>query len=159
MIDANQLLKEIIRPVLRDLGLGGGRAEALVLGTACQESKCGLWLVQLGNGPARGIYQMEPATHGDLWDRYLVHRPELAKKINRWRNQYGNGMGAEEMVGNLYYASAMCRIHYLRVPAPIPHDLKGQAEYWKRWYNTPAGAGTVEEYLSNWRQFAPAQWV
>lgn len=159
MIDANHLLKEIIRPVLNDLRLGGGRAEAMVLGTACKESRCGLWLVQLKNGPARGIYQMEPTTHDDIWDRYLIHRQELAKKINRWRNQYGNGMGAGEMVGNLYYATAMCRIQYLRVPTPIPGDLHGQAAYWKQYYNTVEGLGTEQEYVAAWRQFAPAAWV
>lgn len=161
MIDANHLLKEIIRPVLRDLGLGGMRAEAMVLGTACKESHCGLWLVQLNHGPARGIYQMEPATHDDIWNRFLSDRADLAKKINRWRIQYGNGDGADELVGNLYYATAMCRVHYLRVAAPLPDNLPGQAAYWKQHYNTPAGAGTEAQYLEAWGQFAPAvlQWV
>lgn len=159
MIDSTHLLKHVVRPVLRHLGLGGGRAEALVLGTAAQESKCGLWLVQLNNGPAQGIYQMEPATHDDLWNNYIQHRPQLAAKVNYYRCRWGNGLGAEEMVGNIYYATAMCRIHYLRVPEALPHDLVGQAEYWKKYWNTHLGAGTVEEYLSNWRQFAPAIWV
>ena len=153
MIDPNHLLKGIIRPVLQDLGLGGNPAEALVLGTACQESKCGLWLTQLANGPARGIFQMEPATHDDIWDRFLAHQPDLARKLNRWRCQYGNGMGPEEMVGNLYYAAAMCRIHYLRVSSPIPDTLYGQASYWKEFYNTPRGKGTEHEYVESWKQF------
>lgn len=156
MIDANQLLHEIIRPVLRDMGLGGVYAEALVLGTACQESHCGLWLVQLDQGPARGIFQMEPATHDDIWNRFLSDRQDLANKVRRWRLQYGNGMGADEMTGNLYYATAMCRIHYLRVPEPIPETLPGQAKYYKKYYNTAAGSATEADYLLNWGQFAPA---
>lgn len=157
MIDALQLHKEIIRPVLRDLGLPGGvYAEALVLGTACQESQCGLWVVQLESGPAKGIYQMEPASHDDLWNNFIQHRPELVKKLNRWRCQYGNGMGAWELVGNLFYATAMCRIHYYRRPEPIPETLQGQAQFWKLAYNTPLGAGTVKEYITHWRQYAPS---
>lgn len=156
MIDANHLLKEVIRPVLQDLRLDSALAEALVLGTACKESHCGLWLVQLGQGPARGIYQMEPATHEDIWNNYLSDRQDLAKKVNRWRIQYGNGMGAEEMVGNIYYATAMCRIRYLRVPEPIPDTLPGQAAYWKKYYNTTIGKGTEQEYIEAWRQFAPS---
>lgn len=159
MIDATQLLNNIIRPVLADLRLGGVAAEAMVLGTACQESKCGLWLVQLERGPARGIYQMEPATHDDIWNRWLIHDQELVKRVNRWRIQYGNGTGADEMIGNLYYATAMCRLHYRRVPAALPADLPGQAAYWKRFYNTPAGAGTAQEYINSWRQFAPTMWT
>lgn len=156
MIDANQLLKEVIRPVLRDIGLGGVYAEAMVLGTACQESHCGLWLVQLGNGPARGIYQMEPATHDDIWDHFIQHRPELVTKVNRWRCQYGNGMGPGEMTYNLAYATIMCRLHYYRRPEPMPDTLQGQAQFWKSVYNTPLGAGTVEQYIDSWRQFAPS---
>ena len=159
MINANHLIKEIIRPVLADLGLGGGAAEAQVFGTACKESACGLYLIQLGRGPALGIYQMEPATHDDIWDRFLAHQPDLSRKLNRWRAQYGNGMGPGEMVGNLYYATAMCRIHYLRVSEPLPETLPGQADYWKKYYNTPHGAGTEQEYLDAWRQFAPSAWV
>lgn len=40
MIDPEQLLKFIIRPVLQALGLHTVVAERLVLGTACQESEC-----------------------------------------------------------------------------------------------------------------------
>ena len=156
MIDANHLHREVIRPVLRDLGMGGVYAEAQVLGTACQESKCGLWLVQLGNGPAKGIYQLEPATHEDLWSNFIQHRPALATKLNRWRTQYGNGMGAWECVGNLFYATAMCRIQYFRRPEPIPDTLQGQAAFYKLYYNTPLGAATEEQYLDSWRQFAPS---
>jgi hypothetical protein len=159
MIDANHLLKEVIRPVLQSLGMGGVVAEAMVLGTACQESKCGTWLVQLGNGPAKGIYQCEPATHEDLWTHFLSNRPELAKKVNRWRISWGNGIGSDELTGNLYYATAICRIHYYRSPEIIPDTLPGQAAFWKKVYNTPLGAGTVQDYVESWRQFAPPMFV
>lgn len=154
MIDAIHLVRCVIRPVLKDLGLWSVPAEALVLGTACQESNCGLYLTQLGNGPALGIFQMEPRTHDDIWNRYLADRQDLAKKVNRWRICWGNGAGAEEMAGNLYYAAAMCRVHYLRVSEPIPDTLEGQAAYWKEYYNTPAGAGSASDYMGSWRQFA-----
>jgi hypothetical protein len=47
----------------------------------------------------------------------------------------------------------MARVHYLRRPEPIPTDLTGQAEYWKKWYNTYLGAGTVEEYIENYKKY------
>lgn len=161
MIDAEHLLSQVIRPVLADLNMGGTYAEALVLGTACQESKCGLWLVQLGHVTAGGlgIYQMEARTHDDIWNRWLSGQQDLVKKVNRWRCQYGNGMGPDEMVGNLYYATIMCRLHYRRVPEAIPDNLPAQAYYWKKYYNTMAGAGKVEDYMQNWHQFAPTMLV
>ena len=161
MIDAEQLHQQVIRPVLSNLGLPGGvYAEAMVLGTACQESRCGLWLVQLNDGPARGIYQMEPATHDDLWCNFIMHRPDLIQKVNRWRIQAAQGMSADELTYNLAYATVMCRIHYYRVPAPLPDTLPGQAAYWKKYYNTELGAGTTKEYLDNWQKFASSilQW-
>lgn len=42
------------------------------------------------------------------------------------------------------------RLHYIRVPEPIPDTIPDQARYWKRYYNTVAGKGTVDEYVDNW---------
>jgi len=39
-----------------------------------------------------------------------------------------------------------CRLHYWRVPRSIPKTLDEQAAYWKNWYNTAKGAGTVEHF-------------
>lgn len=153
MIEPRHLLEHVIRPVLKDIGYWSEAAERLVLGTACQESQCGRWLVQLENGPARGIFQIEPATEKDCWDNFIQHRQELRQRVTYWRGRWGNGMGADEMVWNLAYATAMCRIHYLRVPDPIPDNLPAQAAFWKKFYNTEKGKGTVEEYLNNWNRF------
>lgn len=150
MIEPEQLLKEIIRPVLRRLRAWSEPAERLVLGTACQESGCGRWLMQIG-GPAIGIYQMEPATHEDIWNNYLSYHDELASIVKSFTIF---GMPAvTQLAGNLYYATAMCRVHYLRFSTPIPEGVIGQARYWKQYYNTERGAGRVEDYVANWRRF------
>lgn len=153
MIDPKQLLERIIRPVLMDLGLWSADAERLVLGTACQESACGRYLVQLGSGPALGIFQMEPATHDDLWRNFLQFRPGIEERVQKLL--IGSHPAATQLIGNLYYATAMCRVHYLRDRDPIPDNLRGQAEYWKRVYNTRLGRGTVDEYLNNWQRYVP----
>lgn len=154
MISPTDLLTYVIRPVLKDLDLWSEEAERLVLGTACQESECGRWLHQRGGGPALGIYQMEPATHNDIWQNFLLHRPELRDRVNALASA-----GVSERLnleGNLLYATAMCRVHYLRVPEAIPPDLGRQAVYWKRYYNTEQGAGSVADYIANWARFIPA---
>ena len=156
MIDPTHLLEHIIRPVLKDLDLWSPQAERLVLGTACKESECGRWLVQLGGGPALGIYQMEPATHNDIWENFLVFpgKTDLRNVVKKYMPQLWTEQ--QLLIGNLYYATALCRIHYLRVPEPIPDDLPRQAAYWKRFYNSEKGAGTVQEYIEAWRRFVPA---
>lgn len=142
----------IIRPTLKHLGLESEAAVELLLGTAIQESRL-TYLKQLGEGPALGVYQVEPATHDDAWDNYLVYRKELAVKVAQTCNRHRCGR-ADEMVGNLWYATAMARVHYLRVPHPLPApgDVDAMAAYWKRWYNTHEGAGTEEEYIENWNE-------
>jgi hypothetical protein len=152
-MEPSHLLTEVIRPVLRRLELWSEDAERLLLGTACAESNCGQALKQI-TGPALGIYQCEPATHEDIWNHFLRYRGDkLVVKINYWRICYSNGAGAQELTGNLYYATAICRIHYLRVKEPIPSTLREQAAYWKEHYNTHKGAGSVDGYLSKWDQF------
>lgn len=164
MIDPIHLRNYVIEPVLKDLGLYSPQAVNLILGTACVESDCGRWLRQRGSGPALGIYQMEPATHDDIWLNYL--------RLNRWKlhdniwdmastqpsthPDDARVIDSKELIGNLYYATAMTRIHYLRVPAPIPLTLGEQAGYWKLYYNTELGAGSVLDYLKKWDQFVPA---
>ena len=47
-------------------------AENLLMGTAAQESALGEYIRQLGNGPALGIFQMEPETFDDIVRNYLA---------------------------------------------------------------------------------------
>ena len=146
-MEAEHLLVHIIRPTLKGLGLWSFDAERLILGTACAESACGRWAKQIG-GPGLGPYSNEPDTFNDTWENYLTYRPELAGKIKEL--SLNGGMVAEEMIGNWYFATAMCRVHYLRVKEKIPDSLPGQARYWKQYYNTIKGKGTIEHYQNAW---------
>lgn len=150
-INPQHLLNEVIEPVLKYLNLYSEEAAMLILGTGIQESRL-RYLVQLNNGPAKGIYQMEPATHRDIWDSYLAFRADLASKVRGLASQlYFFEGGDRELIGNLQYATAMTRIHYLRKKPAIPKDLNGWAEYWKRHYNTPLGNGTEQEFITNFQ--------
>lgn len=148
-MDAKQLRNEIIKPALVAVGLYSKPAEDLVFGTACVESNCGEYLRQI-NGPALGIFQMEPATHDDIYKNFLKYKPELKARVMRL---FSPGLSvSENLKSNLMYAAAMCRIYYLRAPLPIPEDLQGQAEYWKKYYNTVKGKGSVEKYIAAYRE-------
>jgi len=152
MINAEQLRKYVVIPELKRLGLHSKAAENLVMGTAAQESKMGEYLKQLGDGPARGIFQMEQATEKDIWINYLAYKPKLRDKvlaITATKTPYYQ----DEMLYNLRYAAAMCRIHYLRKRGSLPDhdDVEGLGSYWKDHYNTYLGRGTVEEFVRNYR--------
>ena len=147
MIDPSQFRELIVGPTLKSMDAWSLAAEDLLMGTAMQES--GLrFLKQLAGGPALGVYQMEPATADDIWTNYLAHRKDLADKVSSFgmsrliENQYA---------GNLYYATAMCRVHYMRVSEPLPDagDAVGMGRYWKKHYNTVLGAGKAIEFVES----------
>jgi len=131
----------------------------LMLGTAAAESGL-VFRKQFNDGPARGLWQMEPATGRDVFIHFLAFKHELrARLVEMWFEIHSSIQSIpyiEDIEHHLEcyddFACAMARIHYLRDPDPIPDTLQGQAEYWKRVYNTPTGAGTVEHYLSMWDQ-------
>ena len=153
MIDPRHFRELVIRPTLQNLGLWSPAAENLLLGTAIQESGL-VYLKQIGGGPALGVYQIEPATHDDVWRNYLAFRQDLKRRAmdvstNRWS-------GTPQLVTNLAYATAIARIIYRRVPEPLPPpgDIEGMGAYWKQYFNTPAGRGTAAQFILNYREHA-----
>jgi len=153
-INCKDLRELVVRPTLQHLRLWSPAAEDMVLGTAAQESGLGTYLHQVG-GPALGIYQMEPATERDIWGNFLAFKEILSDQVSDLITDAGHEDKVNEMIGNLYYATAMCRIHYLRVPEamPVHKDIKGYAAYWKKYYNTPLGKGTEDEFISNFKKY------
>lgn len=142
----------IVEPTLKYLDLYSPAAVELLMGTAAQESHLGTYLVQVG-GPARGIYQMEPATHRDIWANFLTYNGPLRDKVDQLMVSFP--LAIDSLEGNLYYATAMARLVYYRDSKPLPKagDLDGLAAYWKRVYNTKLGKGTVQEFKRNYMKF------
>ena len=149
MIKIEHFLDEVVIPTLKELDMYSEEACLLIVGTAIQESRLH-YLKQIPSGIAKGICQMEEATHDDIWDNFLKYKPEIKEKLMGLTNQSMELV--DQFKGNLYYAVAMCRIHYYRVSAPLPNDLAGMARYWKKYYNTELGKGTVEEFIHNYEQ-------
>lgn len=152
MINVKQLTELVIVPTLEYLGMNSEAAVNLMLGTLAQESAMGTYIKQI-NGPALGIYQMEPHAHQDIYDSYLTYRPDLRFKLGLYaKSDYPV---AEQMIADLNYATAMARLQYYRRPERLPEadDVFGLAVYWKEFYNTIAGAGTVDEFVENYERY------
>lgn len=149
-LDPKQLLKYVIEPSLQRLGPVipfSTAAAQIVLGTALHESGGLVWLDQRDKadkpGPAYGLWQMEKPTFEDHLNRlsvkleplvfgYLTHVPY-----------------AEDLHWNLALGAMMCRILYWHAPEALPlaGDALGMTQLWKKRYNTPLGAGTIEQAL------------
>jgi hypothetical protein len=147
-----QLRYLVIEPTLAYLGLSDPAATNLLLGTAAQESGF-RFLAQYPTGPARGIYQIEPATHHDLLDNFVKFHPDLAARLSEL--VFAACDRDQQLTVNLSYATAIARLLYLRAPGPMPKptDIPGLAAYWKQHYNTPLGAGQPEEFVANFQRY------
>ena len=127
-------------------------AEELILGTAAVESEFGYYLKQM-RGPARGIYQMEPATETDIWNNYIMFRPQLMQILASMGHPFMPD--DDSMIFNLEYATAMCRLHYRRVPTPLPRagELANMERYHKQHYNTELGATRPGQFIEKYQRF------
>jgi len=122
-------------------------AANLLLGTAMAESRL-VWLVQHNGGPARGVYQIEPATADWLMRDYLPNRQGvLFERVCALKTDVTSL--ESELCWNLALATAIARARFVPVPEPLPDadDWLGLAGYWKRFYNTSAGMGTEEHFM------------
>lgn len=160
-LDPDQLLRYVIRPILRRADAWSPAAEVLVLGTGMTESQL-RYIDQLDvarkPGPAYGIYQCEARTHEDYWRNYLCAWPPPAKATSIAPIAYdlagmfsGPWPSVRVLTWNIGYATLMCRIHYLRIrePLPVVNDSGAMAAYHKRYYNTFLGATDVEKSIAH----------
>lgn len=150
MLDIKQLHRFVVRPALAHIGLAGIDAERLVIGTALTESGL-VYLDQKGRGgeqgwgPALGLWQMKQRTFDDHMRWAQARRPDIYAALD---DLACAGVGARflrdgwrQLAGNLFFAAAMCRVHYFRAPERLPIDMDGMAAMWKLRYNSPLGAG------------------
>lgn len=145
-MDLKQFRDLIVRPALQQINYYSLEAEQLVMATAMAESKIH-YVHQVGGGPARSFFQIEPATHDDIWARFISRKMLL---LNDLKPLIIRDMDLlDQLHGNLFYSAAMCRIFYLRIREPLPkaYDWHGMARYWKKYYNTRLGKGTEQGFL------------
>ena len=154
MINKLQILK-VIKSTLKKLDAKyySDQAVDLIYNTGLVESNY-QYLQQLEDGPARGFFQMEPNTAHDISKNYLCFRPKLLTKIEEvcFLNPYVIPNADKKELAylletNIAFSILMCRMHYRRVPKPLPYTLEDQAIYWKAYYNSHLGKGTVEKFI------------
>ena len=152
---ADKLLKEIIQPVLDEMGMRSAAAEKLLIMTAAHESLGFRYRRQQGGGPALSYYQIEPATLDDLYENYLAFRPGKQALLDAYLPEETSRTDALENSDK--YATAAARLIYARVPDALPDvaDDEALAAYAKKFWNTDLGAATPEKYLADYRAYGP----
>lgn len=133
---------EVIDPTLKLLDLYSPAASNLLLGTALVES--GLeHRKQIGGGPARGLFQIEPNTFHDVYGRYLKTRQSLLARVNSLLTPQMPPVDQLWDNDRLGCAIARIRYRYAKEKLPDADDAEGLASYHKKYYNTSAGKTDV----------------
>jgi len=151
---SDQLRFYIVKPALSLLGpaLSTRFAEDLLIATCAQESRLGEYVLQV-NGPALGIYQIEPTSLADLWFWIQHRRPRWDAAFATVGINPAAAVDNEAVIYNLWFATLIARLFYYRVPTALPiytttPNLWG---YYKPFYNTLAGAATLMEFEESLR--------
>jgi hypothetical protein len=118
------------------------------------------YLRQLGDGPAKSFWQIEPLSAVDNLQHYLKHRKSLMLRcamvsmidLKHWQNN-DERLWSNILEKNISAAIVHCRIKYWRVPKPMPNTLEGRSFYWKKYYNTDQGKGTTEKYIDTVKEY------
>ena len=155
-LEVEHVRELIVKPACYRIDMYSASAEHIVLGTGLTESKLSA-LRQYGDGPALGLFQMEPATHLSLWVHSIPGVTGLAQKLKALLAPVDHeGLPHPNPLAithNLLYAAAMCRVRYYIVPKrlPLQNDPMGMAVYWLRYYNA-GGKGTIAAALPHFQR-------
>jgi len=152
-------LKKLICRVLQDFNKYSEESVDLLLLTCAQESSCGQKLFQIGGGPALGIFQMEIDTLHDIINNYLIRRKSLYNSVRLFMCGVSLDLN---LTGNILFQIVIARVYYMRIRTPIPKSrnyatksgyIYHLAKYWKKYWNTSEGKGTIEEAIRNYNRY------
>lgn len=151
------LLDYFIVPALTHLAqvkpkIDSPAARQFMLAVAAQESRCGEYFKQLGDGPAQGIWQVEPATLHDLHINYLSYESQLDRHLFALLPMVDI---TDPMISCPLYNCGVARLCIYRQPCPMPelNDREGMFQVYKTYYNSVRGAATISEWRDNWKRY------
>lgn len=142
-LTSKEHLKDIIKSVVSVFG-GGENAEKLLWETAGAETARGD-TPDLTLHSGYGIMQFDNAGFEEVKRRT---RQSVKEKIKQAFGIDIDRVTIQELQHSPLLSVIFARLYYMLIPKPIPDNIVGRAEYWKKYYNTYAGSGTVEHYLS-----------
>lgn len=143
-------LKALIESVTREMdairpGMYNPRFTELALMLAAHESHAGLMRVQMGGGPARGLFGFEERTYLSTWQHSdTVGQTSVAMGITPDFDRVEDGDR---------HSIFMCRHLIAMDTAPLPYGSVQCAQYAKLYWNSPKGKATTEKYLTDYNLF------
>ena len=147
MLDLTHFRLYIVRDALKAAGWWSQEIENLIVGTAMVESNIQM-LVQMGGGPARGLFQIEKRSFEDV----VGYIKRDSQKIKAICGACGFSVLPEDVdhvIWNLRFAVLITRMFYYRIPEALPNsdDYKEMSNYHKKYYNTVYGKTDVSKSI------------
>lgn len=136
-------IKKTAEIVVKILG-GGENAVKLLLETCAAETLMGTYRNKIQYNYGLGLCQFDKIAFLNVQQKTSLTKKEL---IIKWFNIDIDKVEYRELAYSPLLSMIWCRLYYLLVPSVIPSTLEGRAEYWKKYYNSVLGSGTVEEYI------------
>ena len=146
-----ELLRYVIRPTLEYLGDYSSSAETLLMATAAVESDLGFHIKQR-KSKGLGVYQINPRTHQQVWDRYLAEDPDLASKVRGLASQHEFLINPHlELTTNLRYATAIAWMIYRRTGKTLPDadNIKALGRFWRKHFHSRPH-GTLNTFIDQY---------
>lgn len=139
----DEAIKNQIQLICKCLGNGvNNTADLLLYETAKAETGLGS-IKDETIGAGIGICQFDKFPFDDLKKRSLKYKEKILNDLGvditlvEW----------EQLRYNSFLSLLFCRLQYKPFNEEIPKDKLGRASYWKRYYNTIDGKGTISHYM------------
>ena len=133
--------------------LGNGKhnaAHKLVLGTIATETNFSEYKDPTPFRAGSGLCQFDFVGYQEV----IVRTKERHKK--KILNDFDiviNKVTYEMLEYNPLLSIIFCRLFYKLIPDEIRDDLYSMSHYWKKYYNTIAGKGTQEKFVSKYNHY------
>ncbi len=144
-------IKQFAEAVCVVLGRGEQNSAVMLLcETAAVETGYGTYRDPTPGGAGRGVNQCDEIAFKDVQQRTRQADVDAVKEAFDFdlRKVEWDDLNLSPLL-----AMVFARLHYKLKPEAIPQTLLGRAAYWKKYYNTVAGEGSVEEYIARVKPF------
>ena len=149
-MNKKQLLNYVITPTLVEIPKGcTPESELAIIMIIAHESRRGVYIKQVGNGPALGMIQMEPLTHDDTWkygDSIWTNAMNMGI-ITPQQKSSGIHPFAERLIYDLRYNVFMARQRLFMKPGALPKDVALLSQYLKQHWNSTSGDADDDSYM------------
>lgn len=142
-------IRNIAKEVCECLG-GGDKAVNLIVETAGAETN-------RGNVKDTTLYAGMGLTQFDKLPFQDTKNRTSEKNKQQVKDYFGIDIDLVEWEDLRYsplLALIFTRLKYKLVPDAIPDNIEDRAKYWKKWYNSTLGKGTIEHYLQANKEIA-----